>query len=160
MWFKALGVTVVLVALACCVVVGIAVTRTSEPDSSGGAVPEPTATSLAKSRAALAAGLTIVPTTGATSVPPDAPIVVKAGTGVLSEVRATSSDGAPIEGEYSLRADQWHSTKPLAYGTEYRVTATVAKVVAASRLQAQSTATFQTLTPPATVTASVWPTSG
>lgn len=161
MWVRVLGTTVVLVALACCVAVGFAVTRTSsQPETPGRAARGPTAVSLAKSRAALAANLTIVPKSGATAVAPDAPIVVRAGTGVLSDVRATSSDGAPIEGEFSLRADQWHSIKPLAYGTAYRVTATVAKVVAESRVQAESTATFQTLTPSATVTASVWPTSG
>lgn len=162
MWFRVLGATVVLVALACSVAVGIAVTRTSETSAAGTgrAANGPTAISLAKSRAALAADLTIVPTSGGTSVAPDAPIVVRAGTGVLSDVRATSSDGAPVEGEFSFRADQWHSTERLAYGTAYRVTATVAKVVAESRVQAESTATFKTLTPSATVTASVWPTSG
>jgi lipoprotein-anchoring transpeptidase ErfK/SrfK len=151
--------------LACCVAVGIAVTRTSSQSEAlladpGRAARERTAISLAKSRATLAAGLTIVPTTGATSVAPDAPIVVTARTGSLSDVGVTSSDGGPIEGKFSLGADQWHSISPLAYGTAYQVTATVATVVAERRVQAESTATFQTLTPSATVTASVWPTSG
>ena len=165
MWFRVLGATVVLAALACCVAVGIAVTRTSSQSKvpagdAGRAARERIAISVAKSRAALTSGLTIVPATGATSVAPDAPIVVTAGAGVLSGVRVTSSGGAPIEGEFSLGADQWHSIAPLAYDTAYRVTATVATVVAERRVQAESTATFRTLTPSATVTASVWPTSG
>jgi Uncharacterized protein conserved in bacteria len=165
MWFRVLGATVVLVALACCVAVGIAVTRTSsQPETPVADTPraarEQTAIRVAKSRAALAAGLTIAPATGATSVAPDARVVVTARTGVLSDVRVTSSDGAPVEGEFSLGADRWHSIEPLAYGRAYRVTATVATVVAKERVQAESTATFQTLTPSATVTASVWPTSG
>lgn len=164
-WSRVLGATVVLMALACCVAVGIAVTRTSSQSKvpaadTGRAARERIAISIAKSRAALTAGLTIVPTTGATAVPPDAPVVVTAGTGVLSDVRVASSNGATIEGEFSLGADQWHSIEPLAYGTAYRVTAAVATVVAERRVQAESAATFQTLTPSATVTASVWPTSG
>jgi lipoprotein-anchoring transpeptidase ErfK/SrfK len=161
MSFRVIGGAIALAALVCCVAVGFAVTRTSsQPADTGLAARQRTEISLAKSRAALAAGLKIAPATGATSVAPDTPIVVTAGTGVVSDVRVTSSDGPPVEGEFSVGSDQWHSTVPLAYGTEYRVAATVATVVAHKRVQAESTATFQTLTPSATVTASVWPTSG
>jgi lipoprotein-anchoring transpeptidase ErfK/SrfK len=161
MSFRVLGAAVALAALACCVAVGFAVTRTaSQPADTGLAARQRTEVSLAKSRAALEAGLKIVPATGATSVAPDAPVVVTAGTGVVSAVRVTASDGSPVAGEFSVGSDQWHSTEPLAYGTTYRVAATVATVVAHKRVEAESTATFQTLTPSATVTASVWPVSG
>ena len=132
-----LGASVVLVALVCCVVVGIAVTRTSSKSSGpaidvGRAARERIARSVAKSRAALASGLKIAPATGATAVGPDQPVVVAARTGVLSSVRVTSSDGKDVEGAFSLGADEWHSVAPLAYGTAYRVSATVATVVEGS----------------------------
>jgi lipoprotein-anchoring transpeptidase ErfK/SrfK len=141
--------------------VGIALTRTSsQPAGARRAALGSSAGNLAKSRAALAAGLTIVPATGAASVAPDAPIVVTARTGFLDRVRVTSPDGATIDGRFSLLADEWRSIEPLAYGTAYRVAAAAATVVGKSRVQAEATATFRTLTPTATLTASVWPTSG
>ncbi|MDQ1465924.1 MAG: hypothetical protein QOH10_339 [Actinomycetota bacterium] len=112
---------------------------------------------LSEVRTALAASLSFVPEPGATAVAPDAPIVVKAGAGHITNVRATSSTGVVVAGALAPRADEWRSTGALSYGTVYRVTATVSGLLQGS---AESTATFQTLSPSATVGASVFPSDG
>jgi lipoprotein-anchoring transpeptidase ErfK/SrfK len=108
-------------------------------------------------RAELAASLSFVPASGASSVAPDAPIVVKAGAGHLTTVRVTSSSGVAIAGALTSGGDHWRSSGSLAYGTVYRVTATVSGELHAST---ESTVTFRTLTPSAGVTVSVFPSAG
>jgi lipoprotein-anchoring transpeptidase ErfK/SrfK len=152
----------VLLALACCVAAGVFATRTtSESAARGGATAStsPPEVSAAQTRAALTAGLTFVPAAGATAVPPTTPIVVKATAGKLSDVRVTSSSGEVVRRHVSWSHDGWRldGSGSLAYGTLYRVTATVA---GPSNVTAESTATFQTIAPPATVTAWVFPNSG
>jgi lipoprotein-anchoring transpeptidase ErfK/SrfK len=155
-------VVVVTAGIAVSVIVGGA-SRVSEPRHTRVAARAPSAPSRQRTsnatevRSALAAALTFVPHPGATAVAPDSPIVVKAGVGHLAAVHVTSSSGLAVAGGLTASADQWHSSGSLAYGATYHVTATVS---GGPQVQAQSTATFQTLTPPASVTASVFPSAG
>jgi lipoprotein-anchoring transpeptidase ErfK/SrfK len=141
-------------------VAGVFVTRTTgdvaAPGRAAGSLP-PTTVSASQTRAALAAGLTFAPAAGATAVPPTTPIVVKAAAGQLSDVRVTSSGGQIVRSSVSWSHDGWRLEGPLAYGTLYRVTATVA---GPENVTAESTATFQTVAPTATVSAWVFPNSG
>ena len=149
---------VIIFGVAVSVIVGGAA-RVSEPQSARGAlhagntVPTSDPETV---RTALAAALTFVPAPGATAVAPDSPIVGKAGAGRLASVRVTSSSGLAVAGGLTA-ADEWRSSGSLAYGAVYHVTATVGDGAA---VQAQSTATFATLSPPASVTASVFPSAG
>jgi lipoprotein-anchoring transpeptidase ErfK/SrfK len=160
--FKIVEVIGVLVLVAC-VVVGITVTRAarvSEPRSAAeraAAARHLSAKAVAAEQSALKAGITFAPAAGATAAPPDAPIVVTAPAGELTTVHVTSSHGSAVAGERSSAADRWQSTGPLAYGTVYRVTAVV---TGRMQVQAESTVTFTTLAPAATVTVSVFPHSG
>ena len=83
--------------------------------------------------------------------------MVTAPPGELVTVHVTSSGGVAVAGERSSAADRWQSTGSLAYGTVYRVTAVVSGT---GQVQAESNITFRTLTPQASVTASVFPDSG
>jgi lipoprotein-anchoring transpeptidase ErfK/SrfK len=82
---------------------------------------------------------------------------VTAPAGELDSVQVTSSSGIAISGARTTSADRWESIEPLAYGTTYRVTTSL---LGPSKVRAESTMTFQTLTPQATVTASVFPHTG
>jgi lipoprotein-anchoring transpeptidase ErfK/SrfK len=152
-----------VLVLFACIVVGVTVTRAarvSEPqsaDAKARAAHKLPAKVVTEVRTALKAGLRFVPGPGATDVAPDAPIVVTAPAGELGAVHVTSSSGVDVAGERSSAADRWQSTGLLAYGTVYRVTALVS---GRSQIQVESTVTFRTLSPQATVTASVFPHSG
>lgn len=101
--------------------------------------------------------MTFVPAAGATAVAPDTPIVVKAGAGRISNVRVTTASGAPVARDVAWLYDGWQSEGALAYGTSYRVVATVS---GPSDVTAEASATFQTLAPSARVSVSVFPNSG
>jgi lipoprotein-anchoring transpeptidase ErfK/SrfK len=156
---EAIGVLV----LFACIVVGVTVTRAarvSEPQSAASkarAAHKLPAKLVSQVQATLKASVKFVPGPDATDVAPDAPIVVTAPAGELSTVRVTSSSGVAVAGVRSSAADRWQSTGPLTYGTVYRVTALLS---GRSQIQAESTVTFRTLSPQATVSASVFPNSG
>jgi hypothetical protein len=156
------GTTVVLVAIACVVAVGVFATRTTRSSAPDGAraasstVRGQPAIS-AEQRASLRNGLTFVPAAGTTAVAPDTPIVVRAASGKISDVRVTTSSGAPVARDFVWTFDGWQSEGVLAYGASYRVTATVA---GPSNVKAEASATFQTLAPSAIVSTSVFPNSG
>jgi lipoprotein-anchoring transpeptidase ErfK/SrfK len=140
-------------------VVTLSASRVSEAQ---GATAAPTArarsaTNPSQLRTELAAALRFVPAPGATSVAPNAPIVVRVASGRLTSVRARSTTGVAVPGTLASSADAWQSSGSLAYGMTYHVTATVA---GASNVTTESTMTFRTLTPPAAVTASVFPSDG
>jgi lipoprotein-anchoring transpeptidase ErfK/SrfK len=120
-------------------------------------VSESTAVGESEIRAALLASVKFAPAPGATVVAPNAPIVVKAGRGHLVAVRVTSQARAVVRGTLAPAAHEWRSRGPLAYGTTYKVTATVS---GASHVRAESTMTFRTLTPATAVSASVFPWEG
>jgi lipoprotein-anchoring transpeptidase ErfK/SrfK len=161
--FRLIAATALVVVLTFAIVTSVIIVDASRASESGRArvasrshSTKPT-TNPSVARSALAAALTFVPVSGATAVAPDSPIVVKAGAGRLAAVHVTSSNGLAISGGLTSAADEWHSSGSLAYGAIYHVTATVS---GAEQVQAESTATFQTLTPPASVTASVFPSAG
>ena len=112
-------------------------------------------------RSALAAAVSFQPRPGATGVALDAPVVVTTRTGRLTAVRVTTTSVpttvAPTTPATVATGTTWWANVPLSFGTAYRVVATVA---GADGVTAQSTATFRTLTPIATVNASVFPNSG
>jgi lipoprotein-anchoring transpeptidase ErfK/SrfK len=163
---RLIGAAAVGVLLTCGVVVSVIVggaSRLSETRhttaATSAAGPQPTSNAT-EVRSTLASALSFVPAPGATAVAPDAPIVVRAGAGHLAAVHVSSSNGLAVAGGLSQSADEWHSSGSLAYGATYHVTATVAAVAGEAQVRAQSTATFQTLSPPAGVTASVFPSAG
>ena len=143
--------TGVVATVVACLVVGIATLGNAErvSDSHG-----PTARELED---ALAASIHITPKTGTSGVGPDTPVVVTSDLGHLTDVSVTSSSGGVVQGTWDDAGNDWKSRGLLLYGHAYRVTATV---TGAANLLAQKTATFRTLIPRDTVTASVWPTTG
>ena len=105
--------------------------------------------------ATLASALSFSPQPGATSVAPDSPVVVHAGSGRLVSVRVTAANGGENQGAFAS-PQMWASTTPLGYGTTYHATALVSDGTAT----VERTATFQTMTPTVTVSASVFPSNG
>ena len=159
---RVFGTAVVLLALACCVAVGLFITRTTDTAPTSAAIARQELArrhtqDLAAERASLAAGLRFAPARGTTAVAPSTPIVVTAAAGRISNVRVTTSSGAAVPVDVSWSYREWRSDRVLDYGTGYRVTATV---TGTSNVTTESTATFQTLAPPATVTTAVFPNSG
>ena len=118
---------------------------------------ESKAASEAELRTALAASVTFAPTPGATAIAPNVPIVVKGGTGRLVAVRVTSKSRVGVDGTLVPATNEWHSSGALAYGTAYRVTATVD---GGPHVRAESSMTFRTLTPATAVTTTVFPWDG
>jgi lipoprotein-anchoring transpeptidase ErfK/SrfK len=158
---KAIEAIGILVLFAC-IVVGVTITRASRVSETESASQKARAHQLspqamAKEQTELKAGLTFVPGPGAVDVAPDAPIVVTAPPGDLGTVHVVSANGDLIPGKRTSSADHWESTGWLAYGTEYHVTAMVS---GAHQVQTESTVTFRTLAPAATVEASVFPHTG
>jgi lipoprotein-anchoring transpeptidase ErfK/SrfK len=153
------GTIVTFVAGTCCLAfvatVGIA-SRAGPKRSDGASVSVDPAHDASGARA-LAAAARITPANGTTDLAPDAPIVVETRAGRIANVQLTSTAGAPIAGLVSSTRTKWQSAEPLAYGTTYRVTATVS---GPDRERAELLSTFRTLAPPATVTASVFPSDG
>ncbi len=159
---EAIGILV----LFACIVVGVTITRAARVSETQSAAAKALAQArahqlspqaLAKEQTALKTGLAFVPGPGAVDVAPDAPIVVTTPPGQLGTVHVVSANGEVIPGTRSSSADRWQSTGWLAYGTQYRVTAVV---TGAHQVQTESTVTFRTLAPAATVDASVFPHTG
>ncbi|HEY3834891.1 MAG TPA: Ig-like domain-containing protein [Acidimicrobiia bacterium] len=117
--------------------------------------PTTTTEDLHAARATLASALSFSPQPGATSVAADAPVVVHAGSGRLVSVRVTAANGSENEGAF-VSPQMWASSTPLGYGTTYHATA----LVSDGNATVERTATFQTMTPNLTVSASVFPTNG
>jgi lipoprotein-anchoring transpeptidase ErfK/SrfK len=111
----------------------------------------------ARAARALAAAVRITPASGTTDLAPGAPVVVQTRAGRLTKVRVIASTGAVIAGSSSSTHKTWRSTDALAYGTSYRVAATVA---GSNRAHAELLSTFRTLAPATIVTASVFPSEG
>ena len=147
---KAKRRTAVMVVIASCIAVGViggAAARLSESRM-------PTESEV---RATLAASVRFDPVPGATSVAPDAPIVVRGGKGRLVAVHAVSTSGAIVAGEVVASENEWRSRGVLAYGAGYRVTATV---VGPTQVRADATMAFRTLTPAALIGTAVFPWQG
>jgi lipoprotein-anchoring transpeptidase ErfK/SrfK len=108
-------------------------------------------------RAALAASVKFSPAPGTTAVAPNTPIIVKAVAGHLTAVRVTWQGQLVAGGPLDRPAKEWRSSGTLAYGSQYKVTATVSS---ASHVRAASTMSFRTLTPTTAITTSVFPWEG
>jgi lipoprotein-anchoring transpeptidase ErfK/SrfK len=148
------GVIATLVACMLCAGVAVAYVALSR-SSSFPASPAGAETATPRvDRAALAAAVNFEPKPGASGVALDAPIAVSAGSGNLFSVRVATAAGWPVTGELTS-AKAWRSAPgALQAGTEYRITATVS---GPSGVRVKATSTFQTLTPTANVTATIFP---
>ncbi|HEX4491259.1 MAG TPA: Ig-like domain-containing protein [Acidimicrobiia bacterium] len=145
------GVIVVVAVVA----VGIVATRSSHVTGSSAPGSASSAPSAGQIRARLAANLRVLPASGATAVSPATPVVVHAGAGTVASVQLTSAQGA-VAGRL-VAANEWQATGELAYGTQYRIVATVA---GASDARTTTTTTFTTVAPQSAFDAAVFPHSG
>jgi lipoprotein-anchoring transpeptidase ErfK/SrfK len=150
------GVIAAMVAIALCA--GFAVKVVDAPHSFPSRVnPQPTGSSVVPGRtlrAALAAAVTFDPKPGAVDVALDGRVVVNANAGRLTSVRAVTTSKWPLFGTLSASGKRWQSNGPLVPGISYQVTATVS---GSAGVAANATSTFRTVTPVATVTATVFP---
>ncbi|WP_169513845.1 L,D-transpeptidase [Actinomadura flavalba] len=96
------------------------------------------------------AALTITPQNGAGQIKPDGVIEVKASDGTLQNV-TVQGDGATITGELAADKRTWRSSRTLAPGTSYTVTAQGSH----KGKPLSATSTFTTLKPSAAKTLSV-----
>jgi lipoprotein-anchoring transpeptidase ErfK/SrfK len=157
------GVIVTIVAVALCAGFGWTVVGAARPwpsAASVGASPA-AADTIGARRSALAAAVSFHPAPGATGVSLDAPVVVTTKAGRLTAVRVTTTSvpqsSTALGGATISAGRTWWSNGPLASATSYRVTATVAD---ADGVTAQSSSTFRTLAPVATVNARIFPSGG
>jgi len=153
------GVIIASVACALCAGIGVTVASAARSSSFPAATRDRARTvadATRARRAALMSALSFRPAPGAVGVTLDAPVVVQARTGRLISVRATTATGMPIAGRLTAAGRRWLADAPLLPRTTYRVTATVAAAGLAARL----TSTFQTLTPAASVGATIFPGPG
>ena len=152
-------VIVAILATAFCAGVGVTVAGAARSvpwsRSSPGAAAQ--SEGLAAQRAALAAALSVNPKPGATDVALDKSVVVVAGAGRLTAVRVTNGSGVPVAGTFAAPGKWWQSNGLLAPGNLYRVAATVQ---GPSGVKTTSRSTFRSLTPFASVAASVFPGEG
>jgi lipoprotein-anchoring transpeptidase ErfK/SrfK len=151
------GVTAIVVAIALCAVIGVTVAAAHS--SKGSAKPKPGAQTVdprIAQRAQLASAVSFSPKSGTTGVPLDTSVVASTRAGRFTSVRAVSSSGVPIPGALTRSRTEWRSNRPLLAGTAYRITATVL----GGGLTADRSSSFQTLTPAATVTDTIFPGTG
>jgi lipoprotein-anchoring transpeptidase ErfK/SrfK len=159
-WSRGAMVTVLAVACGLGIAVAVfSVARTTKKRTDRASVAlDPTHDARrARLERALAAGLRIVPTSGATNVAADAPVVVVAANGRLADVHVTSSSGTPVAGTLTSTGSQWQSYAPLDYGTTYRV---AVAATGPSQARVELTSTFRTFMPSTRVTATGFPTDG
>ncbi|MGW2548207.1 L,D-transpeptidase [Kitasatospora sp. NPDC001574] len=124
----------------------------SAPSSSGPSSSGPSAVAGSPGAVrASAAALTISPKDGATEVPTSGALKVAVAQGTLSAVKVTDDDGKEVAGAVTTDGTSWTPAGHLDTGTRYSVTA-LAKD--AKGLEAAGTATFTTLSPGSTFSAS------
>jgi lipoprotein-anchoring transpeptidase ErfK/SrfK len=131
--------------------------RHSDHRSSHTAQQKSTGPTVAERRAALLHAVSFIPKAGSTAVAPDTPVAVDASTGWLSDVSVTPALGSPVPGALSITAQHWLADAPLVAGTIYQIRAIVHDFTGVT---AAVSSTFQTLTPPQSVNASVFPSDG
>jgi len=153
---------VTVLAVACglgvaAAVGGAARTTKKRPDRATVALGPTRDARRARVERALASGLRIVPTSGATNVAADAAVVVVAGNGRIADVQVTSSSGAPVAGMLTSTGSQWQSYAPLDYGTTYRV---AVAATGPNQARVELTSMFRTFMPLTSVTATAFPTDG
>lgn len=144
-WWVAILVVVVAIVVATIVILQT------------GTSPEQQAALLRQMRDQLASEVSTSPSPGTSLVPLNTPVTVTTHEGHFKSVSVTASNGQPLSGALDAKDKSWTSNQPLAPSTTYLVSATV---VGASKLTATAKSSFTTLTPTATVTATVWPNDG
>jgi lipoprotein-anchoring transpeptidase ErfK/SrfK len=144
-----------VIVVAAVVAVGVIVTRSSHETGSDSTAAVPSGPSARELRTRLAAGLRVLPASGATAVSPATPVIVHAAAGRLESVQLTSAHGAV--GGQLVAANEWQATGDLTYGTRYTISSTV---VGARNVRATTTSTFTTVAPLAAFDAAVFPHSG
>jgi lipoprotein-anchoring transpeptidase ErfK/SrfK len=134
--------------------VGFAATRSTRSGPTKAEVDAENARRLADERATLASGVTITPARNARDVALDAPVTVSSKAAPFTDVRVASDAGALLGGTFDRASHAWRAKGLLKSGTKYFVTA---RVVNDAGVDAVVTSTFQTLTPAATVGATLFP---
>jgi lipoprotein-anchoring transpeptidase ErfK/SrfK len=163
MWsHRSRGVMITALAVACGLGIAYAATRgarslTKRPDRATVALGPTKDAARERAERDLASGVRIAPSSGATDVAADAPVVVVAANGRLAEVRVASTTGGVVAGMLTPAATQWQSTAPLSYGATYQVSVTA---TGSNQARAQLTSTFHTSSPAARVTATEFPADG
>ena len=160
-WSRKITITV---ATTCCVVAvaaagGVALSNRSSSTADRTGVDNDAAGASGRERARAEHALTltsrIVPANGKTGVAPDAPVVIEAAFGKIGTVHVSSTTGATVAGMLTSSGTRWQSTRPLDYGTSYRVTA---NVTGSADATVRLVSTFHTLVPTAGVGVNVFPT--
>ena len=108
------------------------------------------------SQASGTAQVTITPGPNARDVDPLTPVMVKANTGKLTDVRMVNDAGKPVEGIMTPDNTVWKPTVPLGYGRTYTLTLTSR---APNGVAATQVSTFSTLQPSNQTKASLTTTS-
>jgi lipoprotein-anchoring transpeptidase ErfK/SrfK len=112
--------------------------------------------------AAAPAQVTLAVADGSTDVSPVVPLEIAVTDGELGDVKVVDGDGAEVAGAVADSPDQegasvWTPETPLAYGTDYTLTASA---TTADDEEAKASATFTTVTPTAVSTPSIGPLDG
>jgi lipoprotein-anchoring transpeptidase ErfK/SrfK len=98
---------------------------------------------------------------GTTDLAPTTPLEISVTGGELADVELVSGDGTEVDGAVddskSGNAATWVPEEPLAYGTDYTLTATAKN---AADQEAEATASFTTVTPDSVQTPSIGPLDG
>lgn len=118
-------------------------------------------TAAASSTPPAPAEVSLTPEDGATDVSPSTPLEIDVTEGELAEVTLVGADGAAVPGEVEEAAGGdpavWTPEQPLDYGATYTLTATATN---AADEEAETTATFTTVTPESVTTPSIGPLDG
>jgi lipoprotein-anchoring transpeptidase ErfK/SrfK len=112
--------------------------------------------------AAAPAQVTLAVAEGSTDVSPVVPLEIAVTDGELGDVKVVDGDGAEVAGAVADSPDQegtsvWTPETPLAYGTDYTLTASATN---ADDEEATASSTFTTVTPTAVSTPSIGPLDG
>ena len=146
------GVLIVLVAVILCVGVGVTVAGATRSSSSDSTRSEKYVDRTRELQLALGKSVTVVPARGTTNVPLDAHVYVGTDAGYLTSVKVVAADGSSVPG--TKVGSKWATTGSLEPNTAYRVVVTLA---GSDGITAATSSTFTTLSPAATIGATIWP---
>jgi lipoprotein-anchoring transpeptidase ErfK/SrfK len=123
---------------------------------------DPRGSDKAAAEAAAPAQVTLAVADGSTDVSPVVPLEIAVADGELGDVKVVDGDGAEVSGTVTNSPDQegtsvWTPETPLAYGTDYTLTASATN---ADDEEAKASSTFTTVTPTAVSTPSIGPLDG
>jgi lipoprotein-anchoring transpeptidase ErfK/SrfK len=123
---------------------------------------DPRGSDKAAAEAAAPAQVTLAVADGSTDVSPVVPLEIAVADGELGDVKVVDGDGAEVSGTVANSPDQegtsvWTPETPLAYGTDYTLTASATN---ADDEEAKASSTFTTVTPTAVSTPSIGPLDG